>query len=166
MRHILILIAALVPAIAWSQDSRTDCVNTPPVSSCTTTSTTPRQQVTAPDVMGAFQRGAQQAQREQAQRQEAELAAEQLRTMQLQNQLLQQQIEQRKQIVSAEAAVIRQAFAAFLEEQWKLPQEQRMQDQTEIAQKIGAIAHSMLGHEPSAEAFALAANQLQAIPPR
>jgi hypothetical protein len=157
----MLLLAALLPAIALAQDSQTNCYTYGEGS--TQCRTTERQvpQVNAPDVVGAYQRGAQIAAQEQAVRQQAELIAAERRNVELQNQQLQQQIDQRQRAIAAEAAVVRQALVAFVEEQAALPVERRIRDETETAKRIAAIAQQMLGHEPSNEAFAMAAAQLR-----
>ena len=159
----LTLTALLLPVAALAQDSQTTCVNTQPVSTCTTRSTAPPPVVNAPDIAGAFFQGMREAQQRQMLEQQAELAAAERHNVELQNQHLQQQLDEHQQLVAAEAAVIRQAFVAYVLERRKLPEEQRVQDPTTTAQRIGEIASGMLGHEPGAEAIALASKQLQTV---
>lgn len=157
----LALLAVLVPAIALAQDSETNCYTYGAGSTQCRTTERRTPQVVAPDIAGAFEQGRRNALARQALEQQAALAATERQNLELQNQLLQRQLDQQKQAISAEAAVVRLALVAFVEEQAKLPEPKRMQDTAEIGKRIAEIAHQMLGYDPSVEAFQLAVRQLQ-----
>jgi hypothetical protein len=160
----LLLIAVVLPAIALSQNSQTDCVNTPPIMSCTTTGTPPAPQVNAPDVIGAYQRGAQMAAQRQALERQAELAAERQRNLQLQNEILRQQIEDRtaartsEYLLEAETAAVRRAYAQIYAEQKKLPEGERLSPDA-LTARVVEKSSADIGHRPSDMAMAQAAVQ-------